>query len=152
MFHRFVAFWSSKKVHEVVQEKESTVIAIISRVFCALSSSLNNTLGVLLVDNKIIGVEQHKKDTWTNSIIQIVSSIISLIASIGVIWIMFRSFKGMSPPFHRSLLWLSVADICSSFAFKPLPSLTSLVIWYGMPRVRKKHVRLFSRVGRCTTL
>ena len=42
--------------------------------------SLNHTLGIFLVDGNIIGVEQYKNDTWTNSIIQIVSSIISLTA------------------------------------------------------------------------
>ena len=78
---------------------------------CSTSSG-----GFLLVGGKLIGVGEYQKNTRTYSIIQIISSTISVLASIGIVWIIYRSFKKLSAPFHRLLLGLCVADICSSFA------------------------------------
>ena len=86
----------------------------------------------LLVGGKLIGVDEYQKNTRTYSIIQIVSSTASVLASIGIAWIIYRSLKKLSVPFHRLLLGLCVADICSSFAqcFFTLPAPDSFdVIW-----------------------
>ena len=95
--------------------------------------SLSNEVGLLLVDGNVVNVERYKQNTRTYSIIQIISSMISFVSSIGIIWILRGSYKGLSVPFHRLLLGLCVADTCSSFAqtFVTLPAPDSLggVIW-----------------------
>ena len=87
---------------------------------------------VLYLDGKLVGLEKYLQNTRTYSILQTVSSIISLIASIAIIWIISRSFRQLSVPFHRLLLGLCVADICSSFAqtFSTLPAPESFdIVW-----------------------
>ena len=95
--------------------------------------SLSNEVGQLLIDGNVVNVEKYKQNTRTNSITQIISSMISFVSSIGIIWILRRSYKGLFVPFNRLLLGLCVADICSFFAqtFVTLPAPDSLggVIW-----------------------
>ena len=57
---------------------------------------------------------REKTKTW--AIARMVSSSISLIASITLVWIIFRSHSGLSTPLNRLLLGLCIADIVSSFA------------------------------------
>ena len=70
----------------------------------------------LFLNGEFISIEDYKADTKTYAIIQSLSSVISLVASLGIVFILYRSYNQMSVPFHRLLLGLSVADICSSFA------------------------------------
>ena len=92
-----------------------------------------NAAAGLFVNGQLISIEEYKQDTRTYSIIQTVSSIASLISSAAIIWILYRSFlRGMSLPYHRLLLGLSIADICSSVAqsFSTLPAPDPLdIIW-----------------------
>ena len=62
--------------------------------------------------------------TRTYVIVQTVSSMISWISSIAIIWMIFRSYEKLSTTFHRLLLGLCIADIFSSFAlsFSTLPA------------------------------
>ena len=62
----------------------------------------------------IYGAYREKTKTW--AIARMVSSSISLIASITLVWIIFRSHAGLSTPLNRLLLGLCIADIVSSFA------------------------------------
>ena len=78
---------------------------------------------VLFINNEAISVSDYRKKTRTYSIIQTMTSLSSLIASITIIWIIKRSYDGLSKSFHRFLFGLSVADILSSLAqaFSTLP-------------------------------
>ena len=77
---------------------------------------LTDVTSGLFLNGKFVSIEDYKADTQTYSIIQSLSSVISLFASLGIVCILYRSYKKMAVPFHRLLLGLSVADICSSFA------------------------------------
>lgn len=70
----------------------------------------------LFLNGKVVSIEDYKADTQIYLIIQPLSSVISLFASLGIVCILYRSYKKMAVPFHRLLLGLSVADIYSSFA------------------------------------
>uniref|UniRef100_A0A7R9VVI7 G-protein coupled receptors family 1 profile domain-containing protein n=1 Tax=Pseudictyota dubia TaxID=2749911 RepID=A0A7R9VVI7_9STRA len=52
-----------------------------------------------------------------SSIARSVSAPISLMASITIVWVICRSYAGLSTTFHRLLLGLCIADIISSFSF-----------------------------------
>ena len=87
---------------------------------------------VLYINGESVSIEDYQKDTKTFAIIQTVSSTISLVASIGIIWIIKRSLKQLSVPYHRLMLGLCVSDICSSLAqmFSTLPAPDTYdVIW-----------------------
>jgi len=84
------------------------------------------------VNGDLVSIKTYRNDTQAYATIQTVSSVISLIASIGIIWIICRTFKKLSVPFHRLLLGLCVADVISSSAqsFSTLPAPNSFdVIW-----------------------
>ena len=92
---------------------------------------------VLLINGERVSAEDHWKETRNYAITQTMTSIISLLSSTAIIIIISRSIQKFSIPFHRLLLGLSVADICSSLAqsFSTLPAPASLdeLIWiaYG---------------------
>ena len=93
---------------------------------------VNTNTTFLFVNGERVSVEEYQKDTQTYVIIQTLSSVVSLVASIGIIWIIHRSFKKLSVPFHRLLFGLCIADVCSSFAqsFSTLPAPDAFdVIW-----------------------
>eukprot|EP00979_Chaetoceros_neogracilis_P017690 scaffold10266_cov294-Chaetoceros_neogracile.AAC.10 len=54
-------------------------------------------------------------ESRSTSITQIVTASISFISSIAIIFMIHRSYVGLSSTFHRLLLGLSIADILSSF-------------------------------------
>ena len=99
------------------------------------SDCLSNkaTIGqVLFIGGDLVTAEQYRQNTRLYSIVQTFSSIISLLASIGIIWILCRSYKKLLVPLHRLLVGLCMADIVSSFAqsFSTYPSPDSFdVIW-----------------------
>ena len=94
---------------------------------------LENIDAVMLVDGRLVSTSDYQRQTRTYAIVQTVSSMLSCIASIAIIWIIFRSHEELSTIFHRLLFGLCVADIISSFAqsFSTLPSPDTYadVIW-----------------------
>ena len=61
-------------------------------------------------------IKQYRKDTQIYAIIQTITSFISLLSSITIICIIYRSFQKLSVPLNRLLLGMSIADILSSSA------------------------------------
>lgn len=79
---------------------------------------------ILIINGESVSVEAYQNDTKTYVIFQMASSILSLISSIGIIWIIQRSFIKLTVPFHRLLLGLCIADILLSLAlsFSTMPA------------------------------
>lgn len=91
--------------------------------------------GNVTFGGKFMTVDQYRSITKTYASIQISSSLISLISSIAIISIIWRSFKKLYVPFHRLLFGLSIADILSSTAqiFVTLPAANYYgIIWNAM--------------------
>jgi len=82
------------------------------------------TGGILFLNGNIVGIWDYLRDTQQYAIIQTVTSVISLLASIAIIWIINRSYEKLSSTTNRLLLGLCVADILSSLAqsFSTLPA------------------------------
>ena len=93
---------------------------------------INNETSIIFVNGEKISIENYKNDTKIYAIIQTLSSVVSLIASIAIICIIYRSFDKLSVPLHRLLLGLCIADIllscAQSFSTLPAPNLFD-VIW-----------------------
>lgn len=92
-------------------------------------------LGGVSVDGIFMSVDHYKRISRTYAGIQTTFSLISLISSIAILSIIWRSFKKLSVPFHRFLFGLSIADIISSaalmFATLPSPNKDD-AIWHAM--------------------
>ena len=73
------------------------------------------------------------RESKAKSIAQTVSASLSLMASIAVVCMIFRSYARLSTTFHRLLLGLSIADIIASFwmilSTLPAPVETSGYMW-----------------------
>lgn len=84
------------------------------------------TTTIFFINGKRVEPGTYRRDTRTYANIQTVTSLISLISSMAIIWIIWRSSQKLSVPFHRLLLGLCIADIISSFALSfstlPIPS------------------------------
>jgi len=78
----------------------------------------------LFLNGNIVEIWDYLRDTQQYAIIQTVTSVISLLASIAIIWIINRSYEKLSSTTNRLLLGLCVADILSSLAqsFSTLPA------------------------------
>ncbi len=83
---------------------------------------------VLFINGEQFSTDLYRKYTRNYAITQTATSIISLLSSIAIITVISRSIQKFSVPFHRLLLGLSVADICSSLAqsFSTMPAPESL--------------------------
>ena len=85
----------------------------------------NTTEAVLFLNGELVLASYYKRQTRAYAItIQTVSSMVAWIASIAIIWIIFRSHEKLSTTLHRLLLGLCIADILSSLvqSFSTLPS------------------------------
>jgi len=104
---------------------------------CLICSSDNENClsddAVLFIDGEKKDTETSKRESLTNAIFQTVASIVSLLASITILWMVFRSHEQLSSIFHRLLLMLSISDIISSIAIGlstiPIPSEYKDIIW-----------------------
>jgi hypothetical protein len=92
---------------------------------CALFS-INTGTNIIFVNGERVSVEKYKHDAMIcYAIIRTLSSVVSLIASIAIICIIYRSFGKLSVLLlHCLLLGLCIADILSSCAlsFSTLPA------------------------------
>ena len=84
------------------------------------------------------------------AIIQIVTSMISLLALIGIVWMIRRSHKKLSVPFNRLLCGLYIADFCSSLALllsmMPFPKeyYSSSLVWNAKGTIHTCQAQGFS--------
>jgi len=103
-------------------------------LICSLDNdNCRSTDVVLFIDGEKRDTKSSKRESQIIAMAQMITSIISLIASNTILWMIFRSKEKMSSIFHRLLFMLSLSDIMSSIALGlstiPIPSEYKDIIW-----------------------
>ena len=100
----------------------------------------NDCRPVLFQYGKEVSIADYRADTKILASVQTAFSILSLFASIIILWIIHRSHEGLSTTTNRLLFGLSLSDVISSFAQSlatlPAPSEYEDVIWNAKGNVR----------------